>query len=63
MEEDLRGQGTRKFSIFDVASQIILQMTPNEFLGINFFSLGYPTLVSKSHTFPNPRQEKVSLLS
>ena len=54
MEEDLRGQGTRKFSIFDVASQIILQMTPNEFLGINFFSPGYPTLVSKSHTFPNP---------
>ena len=38
MEEDLRGQGTKKFSIFDVASQIILQMTPNEFLGINFFS-------------------------
>ena len=53
MEEDLRGQGTRKF-FFDVASQIILQMTPNEFLGINFFSPGYPTLVSKSHTFPNP---------
>ena len=53
MEEDLRGQGTRKFSIFVVASQIILQMTPNEFLGINF-SPGYPTLVSKSHTFPNP---------
>ena len=63
MEEDLRVQGTRKFSIFVVASLIILQMTPNEFLGINFFSPGYPTLVSKSHTFPNPRQEKVSLLS
>ena len=55
MEEDLRGgQGTRKFSIFVVASQIILQMTPNEFLEINFFSPGYPTMVSKSHTIPNP---------
>ena len=54
MEEDMRGQGTRKFSIFVVASLIILQMTPNEFLGVNFFSLGYPTMVSKSHTFSNP---------
>ena len=53
MEEDLRSQGTRKFSIFVVASLIILQMTPNEFLGI-LTSPGYPTLVSKSHTFPNP---------
>ena len=55
MEEDLRVQGTRKFLIFVVAIQIILQMTPNEFQGINF-SPGYPTLVSKSksHTFPNP---------